>query len=64
MILKRLSLYSVLERKYSVTFGGGTEEISLTFADTNEAELLQVEEGEALFYLKGLTWDENKNQWK
>jgi GntR family transcriptional regulator len=57
---ERLSLYSVLERKYSVTFGGGTEEISLTFADTNEAELLQVEEGEALFYLKGLTWDENK----
>lgn len=57
---ERLSLYSVLERKYSVIFGGGTEEISLTYADANEAELLQVEEGEALFYLKGLTWDENK----
>jgi len=58
---ERLSLYGVLERKYSVLFGGGTEEISITYADANEAALLQVEEGEALFYLKGLTWDENKN---
>jgi GntR family transcriptional regulator len=57
---ERLSLYSVLERKYCVVFGGGTEEISITYADSNEAELLQVEEGGALFYLKGLTWDENK----
>lgn len=56
---ERLSLYSVLERKYSVIFGGGTEEISITFADAKEAEVLQVNEGEALFYLKGLTWDEN-----
>jgi len=57
---ERLSLYSVLERKYCVVFGSGTEEISITYADSNEAELLQVEEGGALFYLKGLTWDENK----
>jgi GntR family transcriptional regulator len=56
----RLSLYSVLERKYSVVLGGGIEEISLTYADANEARLLEVEEGEALFYLKGITWDENK----
>jgi GntR family transcriptional regulator len=56
---ERFSLYSVLERKYSVIFGGGTEEISITYADLKEAELLQVNEGEALFYLKGLTWDEN-----
>lgn len=56
---ERLSLYSVLERKYSVIFGGGTEEISITFADAKEAEVLQVNEGEALFYLKGLTWGEN-----
>jgi GntR family transcriptional regulator len=58
---ERFSLYSVLERKYSVIFGGGTEEISITYADTKEAELLQVNEGEALFYLKGLTWDENND---
>jgi len=57
----RLSLYGVLERKYSVIFGGGTEEISITYADAGEAALLEVEEGEALFYLKGLTWDENKD---
>jgi len=58
---QRLSLYSVLERKYSVLFGGGTEEISLTYADANEAELLNVKEEEALFYLKGLTWDDNND---
>jgi GntR family transcriptional regulator len=57
---KRLSLYSVLERKYSVLFGGGMEEISLTYADQEEAGLLEVAEGEALFYLKGLTWDEDQ----
>jgi len=58
---QRLSLYSVMERKYSVIFTGGTEEISLTYADENEAELLNINEGEALFYLKGLTWDENQD---
>ncbi|MDR3576096.1 MAG: GntR family transcriptional regulator [Anaerolineaceae bacterium] len=58
---ERLSLYSVLERKYGVIFGGGTEEITITYADTNEADLLSVREGEALFYLKGITWDENED---
>jgi GntR family transcriptional regulator len=58
---ERLSLYGVLERKYSVAFGGGTEEISITYADANEADLLSVKEGEALFYLKGITWDENED---
>lgn len=58
---KKFSLYSVLERKYSVTLGGGTEEISITYADSKEAELLQVDEGEALFYLNGLTWDDNQD---
>lgn len=58
---ERLSLYGVLERKYGVIFCSGEEEISLTYADANEAELLGVQEGEALFYLKGLTWDEQHN---
>lgn len=56
---ERLSLYTVMERKYGVLLGGGSEEISLTFADANEAALLQIPEGQALFYLKGLTWDEH-----
>jgi len=56
---ERLSLYGVLERKYGVVPDSGSEEISLTFADATEAELLQVSEGEALFYLKGITWDEH-----
>lgn len=58
---EKFSLYSVLERKYSVTLGGGTEEISITYADAEEAELLQVKEGESLFYLKGLTWDDSED---
>ncbi len=56
---ERLSLYTVMERKYGMLLAGGQEEISITFADAYEAELLQVEEGAALFFLKGITWDEN-----
>jgi GntR family transcriptional regulator len=55
---ERLSLYSVMERKYGAAPAGGQEEISLTYADAAEASLLQVCEGDALFYLKGITWDE------
>jgi len=55
---ERLSLYTVMERKYGVVPMGGSEEISLTYADAGEAGLLQVPEGAALFFLKGITWDE------
>lgn len=57
---ERLSLYGVLERKYGVVFGGGTEEISITYADAEEAELLKISEGDALFFLKGITWNESE----
>lgn len=57
---ERLSLYAVMERKYGIVLGGGSEEISITFADANEAALLQIPEGQALFYLKGITWDEHE----
>jgi GntR family transcriptional regulator len=56
---QKFSLYAILERKYGLVAGSGTEEISLTFADSDEAELLNIPEGEALFFLKGITCDEN-----
>lgn len=49
------SLYAVMEKEYGVVFDRGSEEISITYADANEANLLQIEEGDPLFYLKGLT---------
>ncbi len=57
---KRLSLYSVLEMKYLVAFEGGKEEISVTYADQQEAVLLEIAEGNPLFFLQGVTWDEEK----
>lgn len=56
---EKFSLYGILERKYGLVLGGGIEDISITYADADEAALLNVSEGEALFYLKGITWDEN-----
>jgi GntR family transcriptional regulator len=56
---ERLSLYSVMEMKYLTIFGGGQEEISITYAEEHEAQLLKVSEGEALFFLRGVTWDED-----
>lgn len=55
------SLYAVMEKKYGVVFDRGSEEISITYADSNEANLLQIEEGDPLFYLKGFTSDVNGN---
>ena len=39
----------------------GYEEINLTFANEDESELLGIEEGASLFYLKGMAFDD-KNE--
>ena len=57
---ERLSLYSVLEMKYMVELEGGKEEISVTYADLQEAALLGIDEGTPLFFLQGVIWDEEK----
>ncbi len=55
---ERLSLYAVLEMKYLVELEGGKEEISITYAEEDEAEWLKINPGDALFFLRGVTWDE------
>lgn len=57
---ERISLYSVLEMKYVTKFEGGEEKISVTYADQQEAELLTINEGDALFFLQGVIWDEKR----
>jgi GntR family transcriptional regulator len=53
------SLYAILEKEYGLVFDHGLEEINLTFANDEETELLEIEEGASLFYLKGMTFDSN-----
>lgn len=52
---EELSLYGVMEKEYGATFDGGYEEISITYADKEEADLLLIEEGQGLFFLRGVT---------
>lgn len=52
----RESLYDVLEA-YGVQGHSGSEKIRITFATAEEAKLLEVEEGTALFYLSGEVWN-------
>lgn len=54
------SLYSIMEIEYNIELDGGYEEISITYADKNEAEILEIEEGQALFFLRGITLDSQK----
>lgn len=58
---EKYSLYAVLEEEYGVVTDHGHEEINLTFADDEEAQLLSVSEGASLFYLKGVTYDIDNN---
>ncbi len=53
----RESLYDVLET-YGVTGHSGSEKIRITFATPEEAEILEIAPGTALFYLSGEVRDE------
>ena len=57
---EKMSLYSVMENDYNIAPDGGHEDISITYADKNEAEILEIEEGQALFFLRGITLDSQK----
>lgn len=52
-----LSLYGMLHEEYGVEISHGTEDISLTFADEIEADLLQIAEGSACYFLNGISYD-------
>jgi GntR family transcriptional regulator len=52
------SLYSVIEQDYNRQITKGEERIGIAYATTYEAELLGIEEGQAVFYLTGVVYDE------
>jgi len=54
---ENLSIYGLYKEQYGVEFGQGTEDISLTFADEWEADLLEIPEGSACYFLNGVTYD-------
>lgn len=54
------SLYEVLKNHYGVMILGGKEKVGVTYAGKNEAELLNLQEETALFYLDGVAWDEKE----
>ena len=56
---EKLSLYAILENEFGVVMDHGQEEINLTFANEDESELLGIEAGASLFYLKGTAFDNN-----
>lgn len=54
------SLYNIMKSEYKVKILGGEEKIGITYVNSFEAELLNIEEETAVFFLNGVTWDENK----
>ncbi len=55
---EKTSLYEVLKKDFNLNLKSGWEEISMTYATALESELLKVEEGFPLFYLKGTVLEE------
>ena len=53
------SLYTVLQQDYHTRVSKGNEKIGITFASQSEAAFLSVPEGDALFFISGLAYDEN-----
>lgn len=51
----KCSLYSTLEDFYHITLTHQEQTISITKLNTYEAHLLNVQEGDAAFYIKGIT---------
>ncbi len=54
------ALYRLFVSKYGVQVIGGTEKISITYVTQREAELLNLEEETAVFFVNGVTWDEEE----
>lgn len=51
------SLYKVIEEDYGIVIEKGSEKIGITYATEDEAELLQIEEGDPLYFLTGVVTD-------
>jgi len=52
------SLYEVIENESKVQIMRGEERVGIAYATNYEAELLEIEPGKAVFYLSGITCDE------
>lgn len=57
--LERSSLFAVLEEAYGLIPEQGEEKVSITYATTDEAELMGIEEGAPLFWIVSQTYDQN-----
>ena len=57
--LERGSLFAVLEEAYGLIPEQGEEKVSITYATTDEAELMGIEEGAPLFWIVSQTYDQN-----
>lgn len=55
------SLYSVLENHYNIKIIKGQETISIAYATEDEAQLLSIDVGQAVFHLTGIVYDEKNN---
>lgn len=53
--MERNSLFAVLEAGYGVELTNGEEQVSVTYASEEEAELLEVQPGRALFWIVSKT---------
>ena len=54
------SLYSVIENDYKIQIVRGEEKIGIAYATDYEAKLLEIEAGEAVFYITGVAYDEHE----
>jgi GntR family transcriptional regulator len=52
------SLYEVIEKESQVQIVQGEERVGMAYATDYEAELLEIEPGQAVFYVSGVTYDE------
>lgn len=54
------SLYSVLENEYGVHIADGEESVGIAYATEYEAQLLGLVPGQAVFYLTGIVYDDDR----
>lgn len=53
------SLYHVIENEFDIQIMKGEERVGIAYATDYEAELLELEPEQAVFYLSGVSYDEN-----
>lgn len=53
------SLYSVIEKDYNIKLASGEEQIGIAYATADEAQRLGILEGQAVFYLSGVVYNDN-----